>query len=379
MDPQTPRFASEDEEAAWALSLLREGDRAQKIDARDRLASIFERRDLLDAAVECLESNIRDGVRDPRVYQRLAGIYRRQGHPALADEALDEARSLEQRRHAERPVVPRIDDLSDDSDDEGHPLEAPTRPLPAAPTRPGQPGGPGRTLPDADWVRGPGAERPVAEPPVADARPWYASPAVVTVAILLCGPFGIALLWLQTRYPRRTKWTVTGAWLGLNALAAFAGWTVLQSMLEPMVAAVQARSTPAVPAIGTPALPAPGGLPFGTPSPSPSPAGVALSPALSPLPLPSPGVPGAPGAVGQPSPPAVGGAERVRVVNTGGQGASMRGRPSSSATRIKVLIHGTGLDVVGADQQAEGRGWRNVRDSMGATGWIAAEFLERAS
>lgn len=362
MDPRTPRFATEDEEAAWALGLLREGDRAQKIDARDRLAYIFERRDLLDAAIECLESNVRDGVRDPRVYQRLAGIYRRQGLEDLADEALDEARALEQRRHEERPVVPRIDDLSDDLDEDDHPLEAPTRPLPAAVARPRELA-PRRSVPADDFP----------EPPDPEPRPWYARPAVVVVAILLGGPFGIALLWLQTRYPTRTKWTVTGAWLGLNALAAFAGWTVLQSTLDPLIAAVQARATPGVPTVGTPALGAPG-LPVG--SPSPSPGGVAVSPARSPLPSPSPGVAGAPGAIGQPSPSAGG---RVRVVNTAGQGASLRERPSGTATRVKVLIEGTVLDVVGPDQQVEGRGWRNVRDSTGATGWVAADFVEPAS
>ncbi|MDP8923612.1 MAG: hypothetical protein M3O34_12125, partial [Chloroflexota bacterium] len=178
MDSETPRFASEDEEAAWALSLLREGSRAEKIDARDRLAYIFERRNLLDAAIECLESNVRDGVRDPRVYQRLAGIYRRQGLEELADEALDEARSLEQRRREEGSAVRRIDDLADESDAGEHPLEAPTRPLPAAVA----------PVPDLD--------RPA--PRFAEPRPWYTTPAVLTLAILVCGPFGIALLWLRT-------------------------------------------------------------------------------------------------------------------------------------------------------------------------------------
>ena len=382
MEPQSPRFATEDEEAAWALSLLREGDRAEKIDARDRLAYIFERRDLFDAAVECLESNIRDGVRDPRVYQRLAGIYRRQGHPELADEALDEARILEQRRREERPAVPRIDDLSDDLDaDDAHPLEAQTRPLPAA-VSPPVTASPLRDFPTDDWSEPPiGASPPVGRPD-AEPRPWYTSPAVVVVAILLCGPFGIALLWLQTRYPARTKWSVIGAWLVLNALAAFAGWTVLQSNIEPMLEAARSRPTPAMPASGTPAGSGPVGLPFGTPgaSPSPSPAGVAVAPSLPSLarPSPSPGAPGAPGAVGQPSPPA-GAAARVRVVNTAGQGASLRERPSASATRIKLLIDGTVLDAIGAEQQAEGRGWRNVRDSTGATGWVASELVEPAS
>ena len=78
--PPSPQgFASEDEEATYCLSLLRDGDRHQQIVARERLGQIFERRGLLDEAAQCLESNVREGVRDPRVYQRLAGIYRRQG------------------------------------------------------------------------------------------------------------------------------------------------------------------------------------------------------------------------------------------------------------------------------------------------------------
>ena len=395
MDSRTPRFAGEDEEAAWALSRLREGDRAQKIDARDRLAYIFEGRGLLDAAVECLETNIRDGVRDPRVYQRLAGIYRRQGQSDLAEEALAEARALEQRRREERPAVPRIDDLSDEPYEGEHPLEAPTRPLPAAvpPARPMGDADPFEaTLVDQPLARSGIGEPDVAQPGTGrpsvarEPRPWYTAPAVVVLAILLCGPFGIALLWLQTRYPTRTKWTVTGAWLGLNALAAFAGWTILQSNLEPLIGQVQARSTPTAPALGTPVIGAPGALPFGTPgSPAPSPGGVAVSPGLLPFPSPSPVAPGLPGlpsppaAVGQPSPAAAGSAARVRVADTAGQGASLRESPSSSATRIKVLIEGTVVDAIGPEQQAEGRGWRNVRDSTGATGWIASEFLEPAS
>src|SRR5690348_522439 len=52
---------------------------------------------MLDEAAQCLESNIREGVRDPRVYQRLAGVYRRQGRHELADEVLIEARRLAER------------------------------------------------------------------------------------------------------------------------------------------------------------------------------------------------------------------------------------------------------------------------------------------
>jgi hypothetical protein len=78
-----------------------------------------------------------------------------------------------------------------------------------------------------------------------------------------------------------------------------------------------------------------------------------------------------------PAPPGAGGA-RVRVAKTDGQGANMRERPSTSAPVVKVLPDGSVLDVVGPDQQAEGRAWRNVRDPDGASGWVAAELLEPA-
>jgi hypothetical protein len=70
VDQSTQGFASEDEEATYCLSLLRDGDRHQKIVARERLSQIFERRGMLDEAASCLESNIREGVRDPRVCMR---------------------------------------------------------------------------------------------------------------------------------------------------------------------------------------------------------------------------------------------------------------------------------------------------------------------
>jgi hypothetical protein len=76
VDQNPPGFANEDEEATYCLSLLRDGDRQQKIVARERLSQIFEQRGLLDEAAQCLESNIREGIRDPRVYQRLAGVYK---------------------------------------------------------------------------------------------------------------------------------------------------------------------------------------------------------------------------------------------------------------------------------------------------------------
>ena len=66
------------------------------------------------------------------------------------------------------------------------------------------------------------------------------------------------------------------------------------------------------------------------------------------------------------------------MFNTGEQGANMRERPGATAPVVKTVPDGTVLQVVGADQQMDGRGWRQVRDEGGHQGWIAAEFLEAA-
>lgn len=88
---------------------------------------------------------------------------------------------------------------------------------------------------------------------------------------------------------------------------------------------------------------------------SPSPGGTIISPAASP----SPSAPGV----------------RVKVVNTEGQGANMRQRPSTTSPVLRTLPEGTVVEAIGGEQQAEERAWRNVRDPGGATGWVAAELL----
>ena len=99
--------------------------------------------------------------------------------------------------------------------------------------------------------------------------------------------------------------------------------------------------------------------------------------AASPVPAsPSPAALGSPVVIGpaaSPSPVAIG---RARVANTDGQGANMRQRPTTTAPVVRSIPDGTVVEIIGADQQAEGRTWRNVRDpAEGASGWIAAEFL----
>lgn len=67
--------------------------------------------------------------------------------------------------------------------------------------------------------------------------------------------------------------------------------------------------------------------------------------------------------------------ERVRVANTDGQGANLRQDASSAAPILGLVPDGTVLEIVGADREADGRTWRNVREPGGATGWIAADLL----
>lgn len=91
-------------------------------------------------------------------------------------------------------------------------------------------------------------------------------------------------------------------------------------------------------------------------------------PVIAPTPIAQPAL--------QPTPaPAV---ERVRVSGTNGSGVNLRGKAGERGQRIKTLAEGTTLELVGPDEQSDGLTWRNVRDSVGATGWVAAKFVNRA-
>lgn len=69
----------------------------------------------------------------------------------------------------------------------------------------------------------------------------------------------------------------------------------------------------------------------------------------------------------------------VYVANTGGDGATFRKTPGPEGERIDILRDGTALTPLGPEQQAGGRGWRQVRDTQGREGWVAAEFLSSLS
>lgn len=93
----SPSTTPDQDAVSDALMTLRTGTKAEKLLARERLARIFEQRDLLDEAADCYETNILEGVRDPLLYERLASIYDRQGDTERADLARTEARKLIER------------------------------------------------------------------------------------------------------------------------------------------------------------------------------------------------------------------------------------------------------------------------------------------
>jgi Bacterial SH3 domain len=412
VDQSSRGFASEDEEATYCLSLLRDGDRHQKIRARERLSQIFERRGFLDEAAQCLETNIRDGVRDPRVYQRLAGVYRRQGRHELADEVLVEARRLAERiSRPQQPGVRRPGPPRPGGPAQGvpplDPREAPTAQLPVAPSRTAPPSDGGELELDA---AGTGAGQAGGVPgenrsSPAD-RPWWPSPAMLVLLILLCGPFGLALMWVRGAYSKQTKVWATAIWAGLIVLMLAAAAVTLQSRVGAIVAGTAGLagvpvlgSQPTPIAFGTPSAsgaPKPSVPPgFGAlpPTPVPSPGSLATGPASvattptpddepddeededEPAPAPSPT---AASAAGTAAPSAKPGTEQVKVAESGGTGVNMRERPGTTGPVMKTVPEGTVLQVVGADQQMDGKAWRNVRDDEGSTGWIAAELLEPA-
>jgi len=89
------RFADDDEEARYWLDFLRSGTPESKIEARDHLSRIFERRGLLAEAIELLETNGREHGRDADHLGRLGELYRRAGRDDDADAAFAEAHALD--------------------------------------------------------------------------------------------------------------------------------------------------------------------------------------------------------------------------------------------------------------------------------------------
>jgi len=69
-------------------------------------------------------------------------------------------------------------------------------------------------------------------------------------------------------------------------------------------------------------------------------------------------------------------ARSARIANTEGQGANMRRAPSVSAQRVKLLLEGTVIELVGGEQRGDGYTWRTVRDVEGNNGFVITDFLQ---
>lgn len=92
------------------------------------------------------------------------------------------------------------------------------------------------------------------------------------------------------------------------------------------------------------------------------------APPVVPTPIPPPPAP---------TPPPAPVVERLRVANTNGAGVNLRARAGERGQRLKTMPEGTALEIVGADETADGVVWRNVRDASGTVGWVVGRFVSR--
>jgi hypothetical protein len=155
----------------------------------------------------------------------------------------------------------------------------------------------------------------------------------------------------------------------LLVLGGLIAWTVVAPMVRPRpTPAAQANPTPVPPpsekpVIATASPVAVGQLPtVVVPEREPT-----RTPAPPPTETPTP----APTATPTPLP-----ARSARIVNTEGQGANMRQSPSVSAQRVKLVVEGTVVELIGGEQRGDGYTWRNVRDVDGSTGFVIADYLQ---
>lgn len=89
---------------------------------------------------------------------------------------------------------------------------------------------------------------------------------------------------------------------------------------------------------------------------------------------PSPTVASTPGPTSTPAPTPTFAPQTWVVWRTGGDGVYIRKSPSSG-DKLKVWPEGAPMLVIGYDQEAEGKTWKNVKDPDGNIGWIPAEYL----
>ncbi len=91
-------------------------------------------------------------------------------------------------------------------------------------------------------------------------------------------------------------------------------------------------------------------------------------------PTPAPTAPSTPGPTETPAPTPTFTPQTWVVWRTGGDGVYIRKSPSSG-DKLKVWPEDTTMIVIGPDQEAEGKTWKNVKDPDGNVGWIPVEYL----
>jgi SH3-like domain-containing protein len=64
---------------------------------------------------------------------------------------------------------------------------------------------------------------------------------------------------------------------------------------------------------------------------------------------------------------------RVQIGNTGGSGINLRREPGGAI--LKTLPEGATVDALGPEREVDGRVWKQVRDQVGITGWVAASAI----
>ena len=211
----SPRFDNDDEAAQHWLMVLRDGDAAQKCQAREQLAAIFERRGMFEEATDLLVSNIRDGVRNADVFRWLARLYRAQGDEVTAMQAAAEAAkymppsvTVPEPAPTVRPMAQTLPAM---------PVPEPSPP-PAAPVV-GPPGAclacgyvnrnvrstcarchtplsAGAVASTSSGVQP--AERMSLTTTVGKPRPWYLSTAAIILASSLCiPPLALVFVWMR--------------------------------------------------------------------------------------------------------------------------------------------------------------------------------------
>jgi hypothetical protein len=69
--------------------------------------------------------------------------------------------------------------------------------------------------------------------------------------------------------------------------------------------------------------------------------------------------------------------DMATVCCTGGTGLRMRSGAGTGHPVVKMLTEDKVVEVVGGPQESTGYTWWQVRDEVGTSGWVAAEFLRK--